>query len=416
MCVVTKRVLLVCPSFPPVNDTSCRRAAAFSKYLARMSWHVSVLAAQHPGTPSYLLTPQEAWKLAGVHEDRITRVDAKSFAPKSRLSVVTTLLKDHWVLPGSGPVSWCQRVFRTVPVYDYDLDAIWATYPGAGPLLVASKLSKILDLPWIADFRDLPNQNAKVPKWIRLMAMIRIRQISSSASHWVTVSEPMGKALKTNYRDRVVIIPNGYDLELLPASPFKPAKDAFTIVYTGVVANNRDPNPLIRAVNALISEGFVTERGIQIFLYGSSKDRINGDCLPFLGKTVHVEPYVSLTDVMRIQMQATVLLVLGIPRMHGLPTGKLFEYMIAGRPVIAYPKDVTGIDAVLQKTGIGKSCDSEAELKELILDWYRQWATTGDIKLPRNPVEIEKYSRQRHTRQLASLLREAIALHRRRKA
>jgi glycosyltransferase involved in cell wall biosynthesis len=115
--------------------------------------------------------------------------------------------------------------------------------------------------------------------------------------------------------------------------------------------------------------------------------------------------------VLDAQRQATVLLVLGMPGARGVLTTKLFEYMAAGRPVLAYPKDPECMDRVLEATGVGVSCDSVDELKAVLLRWHREWKATGDVRMNRNRDEIMKYSRKEQAKALAAVLDRVVAEH-----
>jgi recombinational DNA repair protein (RecF pathway) len=83
--------------------------------------------------------------------------------------------------------------------------------------------------------------------------------------------------------------------------------------------------------------------------------------------------------------------------------GKLFEYMVSERPIIAIGPRQSDFAEIISQTNTGVFFDySEKEkLKNVILQYYNQYL---DGKLQSNGVGLQKYSRKSLTKELVELL------------
>lgn len=398
------RILLVSMMFPPTNFIRTRRSGAFAKYLSRMGWDVTVLTTSLDDAESgTLMSPEEYALVADISEDRVLRGPP---VPPRRVHIPG---EGCWLNPGSRADWVHRRQMRCFHEHRPEIDVIWATYECAGSLWSARAISRDLSIPWIADFRDLPYMFTHVPKLLRWVGMKRVTRICQSAAAWVPVTAPMADVLRPYYRGPIQVITNGYDPDLYPFGRFGPSRSRFRIVYTGTVYRGRTPNDVIRAVQELIATGELRGEKVSIDFYGSGDSWLSEEYRPLLGDVIGIHPFTSAIETARIQMEATILLSLATRGIAGVVSGKLPEYLGAGRPIVSYPNDVSGMDPVLRATGAGLSCGSVAELKAVLLAWYREWQATGDIHLKRNRTQVESWSRRRKAEELSRLCRRVLA-------
>jgi len=348
----------------------------------------------------------------GLDTCRVVRIE-KPRRPFSKNPIVRALrgMAEYWVLPGSSNSHAAHLVLGQTAGMRFDPDVIWATAPGYSVFLIASSLSLRLGVPWVADFRDLADQYVVYPWWVRRVMAWRERQFCRSAAH-ITTTAPNFQILRRRHGVPVTFIPNAYDPDELCESPKEPARDKFRLVYTGSVQGRQDPWPFIQAVHELIEAHRIPADRILMEFHGFLGRRARRSCRPGIrppAVDIRIGAWLPRQDTLRLQREATVLLLLGVP---GAPCavlpGKLFEYMAAGRPVLAFPTDGAGITPILQATGIGRSCDTVEELKATLLQWYREWEATGDIHRDRNPEAIQQYSRKEQAGQLAAVLDRVV--------
>jgi hypothetical protein len=83
--------------------------------------------------------------------------------------------------------------------------------------------------------------------------------------------------------------------------------------------------------------------------------------------------------------------------------GKLFEYMVSNRPIIAIGPKNSDFAEIITNTNTGVFLDysEKMRLKSVILDFYNQFLQG---KLQSNGVGLQKYSRKRLTGELVGLL------------
>ena len=121
----------------------------------------------------------------------------------------------------------------------------------------------------------------------------------------------------------------------------------------------------------------------------------------FLTKT----EYLPHDEVIKIQIQSQVLLLL-INRTTNakmILTGKLFEYMSAGRPILCIgPVDGDAAE-IIRETGCGvvSNFDDEKLLQNNVLQLYQEFQTGKQFLKTHG---IEKYSRKSLTAELVKIL------------
>src|SRR5690606_41457337 len=83
--------------------------------------------------------------------------------------------------------------------------------------------------------------------------------------------------------------------------------------------------------------------------------------------------------------------------------GKLIEYMVSCRPILAIANDASDIRDIIVSTNTGVFFDySEKDrLRESILNYYRQYKENN---LTSHPIGLQQYSRKNLTKKLSEIL------------
>ena len=117
---------------------------------------------------------------------------------------------------------------------------------------------------------------------------------------------------------------------------------------------------------------------------------------------LEILPYLPHEEVVKEQMRAQVLLLLinRTPNAHLILTGKLFEYMGAGRPILGIGPVTGDAATILNETGAGVMVDFEEEklLKKYIWDYYKRYR---EGNLSSTAGNVHQYSRLELTREMA---------------
>ena len=178
-------------------------------------------------------------------------------------------------------------------------------------------------------------------------------------------------------------IPNGADFDDVAGLERRPS-DRFRITHTGSFFGRRDPRPFLQA---LADSGLDVEaRFLGDF---RETDRAWAETLA-LGDRLRLLPYAPRTESLALQRDSEALLLL-IPeaggRGKGVLSGKVFEYVAVGRPILAVVPPDGAAAELIRETGAGVVAAPEerprvAPPKKLPV-WVRRKRSTAAARAPR---------------------------------
>jgi glycosyltransferase involved in cell wall biosynthesis len=399
-----KNVLLLAFYFPPRNHIASYRSGCYAKFLPENGWLPTVVCDDWPADrddydPDFVgVIPPE------VEIHRISSAPPRGFYER----VVLRKLAPY-VWPQRAPLNWWRQARTKVLslLQTKKFDAIWATSDPLVPMALAEEASRVAGIPWVADIRDCFNVQ-RLGSWYKRPFFARQeRRLCKAAAHVVAVSDGLAKGLGAKIGREVTVIHNGFDPTLLPeAAPAR--SDRFTIVYSGALfLPHRDPAPLLQAVELCVQRKLIPRDEIELQFYGSDATLINRT-FPNAAERIPVKifPRVSHKEILRVQMAASAQLLLSHTTEKGVLTGKVFDYLATGRPVLAVPDDHGEISGLLRRTGAGVSASNAEEIAKVLQNWHAQWKANGAVKLPRDEAEVGRYSRREQTKRLAGILGE----------
>jgi hypothetical protein len=144
-----------------------------------------------------------------------------------------------------------------------------------------------------------------------------------------------------------------------------------------------------------------------IRLYGRNLAIAERELARFTGLRASVEigGELSYRESLLAQRRATVLILLEWPdpQASGVLTGKIFEYLSSGRPIIATGPRGGEIDQVLRQTGRGRLAATVEELEALLLDAYKRYLTQGPEPTRSDLTALEPFTRRAMTGHLADV-------------
>jgi glycosyltransferase involved in cell wall biosynthesis len=211
---------------------------------------------------------------------------------------------------------------------------------------------------------------------------------------------------------KFVAIPNGYDeSDFASAGPAeRRAPKEFLVVHAGSInAAFRDPRPLFEAIRQAGDAGLVDPARLRLRFLGGGPFGDSAEMRQAIEKTkltgrVEFLPRVPYGAALSELTNADLLLLLQASRdTVDLVPAKLFEYLRAGRPVLA----LAGVGAtaeVLKEVGGGWVVDPAdgAGLRTAIRAAYEAW-TNGSLRArTANPAILPKFTRERLTTQLVA--------------
>jgi glycosyltransferase involved in cell wall biosynthesis len=402
---MTRSVLLIARAYPPLNAAGAHRPAKLAKYLPAFGWTPVVLCAEW--------TPANAW--GGFYDPLLARMPdvcetVRVPHPKRASNLVGRAVARTMAALWPYHVPWrfwrCLKRKAERLVGEGAFDALWSTYSPGVTHRVAGRLSARFGVPWVADFRDLPDQHRL--SWRARWAVRREIATCRRASALTTVSDPLAARLAARYEVPVRVIMNGFDPDDCQGAEGV-ALPQFTIGYFGLVYEGRDPRPLFAAADRLLEQGAVDPNSLRIDFYGTGPSAVDGYAAGFrcrpLVRSLSRLPHREMTEVQR---RLAVLLLLSHADSPGIVTSKIFDYLGARRPILDVPGgDVTR--QVLADTGAGVSASDPAEIADVLARWYREWKRTGTVAYAGDPQRIARYSCRERARELAQVLDSVAA-------
>jgi glycosyltransferase involved in cell wall biosynthesis len=400
---MSKRVLLIAEYYYPSNAAGAHRPAKLAKYLPQFGWFPTVLCADIRPGDFYGFYDKDLAARADVC--RTVRVPSPSLGPKWKRAI----LRAEWRLwPYKAPILFTRKVMAAAEALaaDRPFDAVWSSYGPAWAHTVAGRLAAGLGIPWVADFRDLPDETT--PNATQRKTVKEEVRVCASASALVTVSDALAERLRTRHGVPVHVISNGFDRDDYPAEEAGKS-DLFTIDYYGIVYSSaglvRDPSPLFAALDMLVARGEIDPEKVRVRFFGTDPEAL----APWVGgyrckAAVEAMPRVPYPEMVRLVQRSVVLLLLSTPGAKGIATSKLFEYLGAGRPILNVPGDGDVVDRIVAATQAGATAGDPEAIARVVKTWYDEWRQTGWVAGRSIPEEVARYSRRGQAGQLAAIL------------
>ena len=392
------RIVIVTYNWPPRNAIGTHRPYSWAKYWSRAGAKVTVLTARKQSfdLPLDLELPElPGVKVIEADFDISVAASSARLGGRHWEKGLTWLKRAKRVCEGWFGIAldardgWVKGAMPHALQLAEDADVVVSTYGPRGCHLIASAMKRHRPkLFWVADYRDLWSQNhlsGYNSRARKKEAAMEREHVGTRADMLTVVSEDLANQLRFFLKKPTYVIYNGFDVEdavelLAPAS-----SDVKRIVYTGLLyPGSRDPTPLFSAMRELQLEGRLNPSDLQVDFYGPASDWLQNLISQFgLSEFVKVHGRVLRNIALTRQCQADRLLLLesGATEAKGVLTGKLFEYLAAGRPIISLGSSPdSAIATVLEDCAsgicIGTDVKSARQLIEELLagdvpEWFR---------------------------------------------
>ena len=291
-------------------------------------------------------------------------------------------------------------------------DAVLTTGPPHSTHFVGLALRRTHGTPWLVDFRDPWTEidfQAELPMTgpARALDAFLERRVLRNADGFAVVSPSMQRRFaQRGYASEV--IENGFDpADFEEGTPSHAvSRDAFVVAHVGNMNRARNPEALWKALS---DPEVVSDCPALQFRFTGHVDPavLASASASYAGVHLDTLPYVPHRAAID-RMREAALLLLCINRVQGaegIPTGKLYEYLASGRPVLALGPVDGDAARILQETGTGRMFDfDDADgVRAFLRMHYEAWRAGSPIQGA--PADrIARYSRREQTRQLAALL------------
>ena len=277
------------------------------------------------------------------------------------------------------------------------IETIVTTSPPHSTQLIGLELKRLYPhLKWVADLRDpwtdiYYNEDLYPTRWAKKRNLRYERSVFLGADQIITVSEECRRlfAQKADVAEKIAVVPNGYDTKDFINSTIINKKEKITpnyiLSYIGVMAPQYDIEPLKKLVQG--------RNDILLRFVGVVSEDIKREIQSWGVQTEFVS-YVSHGKAIEY-MQASDALLLFIPNVlnnEGILTGKLFEYLAAGRKILLFGPEGGDAMHLINECEAGECYSEDFSLNEFLNKPYK------------GNDNIKSYSREALAYKIASIL------------
>ncbi|MEH6680053.1 MAG: glycosyltransferase family 4 protein [Sediminicola sp.] len=423
-----EKVLIVTYYWPPAGGPGVQRWLKFVKYMKDFGMEPVVYIPKNPHYPLrdesflgevpkdltvYSMPIWEPYGLSGVFSKKKTKrissgiITSKeqSFMERAMLWVRGNLFvpdaRKYWVRPSIK--------FLHKKIAEENVKTIITTGPPHSLHLIGLGLKRVSGVQWIADFRD-PWTSIGYHKKLKLGKRAEKKHakleslVLNGADKVIVTSNTTKKEFEGITKSPIQVITNGFDGK---APEFSHLDSKFTISHIGSLLSGRNPIGFWKVLQELIRENKDFAEHFRLQLIGVVSEDVLETIESFgISPYITVTGYLSHTQALQKQQRSQVLLLVEMdePETMGIIPGKLFEYMMAKRPILALGPVDWEVGTIIAETQTG-SCfgyTDTQEVKQLLLKWFQAYRNGG---LHIRPMDIDSYSRRELTRKLVDFIR-----------
>ena len=423
------KILLITYYWPPAGGPGVQRWLKFVKYFSEFGITPVVYI---PKNPSYPLMDEsllkevskdvtiikhpifEPYRFAEFFSKKEANTISKGIiAKKEKQSFIQKLLlyiRGNFFIPDAR-IFWVRPSVQFLEEYiaEHNINTIITTGPPHSVHLIGKALKKKLDISWLADFRDpwtTIGYHAKLKLGKRASKRHKQleKEVLTCADHLIVTSFSTREEFRQLTNQPISVITNGYDIEMVDDIELD---EKFTISHIGSLLSGRNPEQLWKAMYDLTIENQDFATSFKLQLVGAvSEDVLSSIKKAGLSEFLDNQGYVSHKDAIKIQHSSQVLLLIEIDSkdtMCIIP-GKLFEYMVSTRPIIAIGPKGADISTLIKETNTGEffEYDGYEEIKKILLDFFKEYRQGTLVSKAKG---IEKYSRRALTEKMATVLK-----------
>lgn len=408
-------MLIVAQISPPSEIVAARRTAGLAKWLGRRGHRVTVLTSRRSGEGGV----HGAVATVRTHDLAATRLNWRRPEPARALSAPTGPVRgiEAHVVPDMAVISWLPFALpRAMALARRDrFDCVITSSPPPSAHLIGPALQR-LGVHWIADIRDGWTAEAPRPSWPlaleeRMDSGLE-RELISRADGVMAVTGPIVDDLNARLGVRARLLPNGYDPEERARVQTSwadglLAQDRHSLVHTGRAAMSEvSPTVVLDALRELCRTSPEVAGRLEVVFAGpQSQDELRELSDPALRAVARSVGSLDRDRALALQQAADSLLVITTgPRERSLATGKLFEYLTAGPPILVVG-DRSEAASIVSQTGTGFAVPSDSPAA--VAEGIRRLVSGAPIE--RDPEAIARYSWARLGERASELIEEVCA-------
>lgn len=344
--------------FPPFNEIGAVRPYELARFLAGAGHHVSVVTSSGNWSPQTYKADVSGFDVVWVEIPSLMR-----YADSPKPNFAKRLIKrffypDPWILMRRNLLSTAKGAFGG------KVDLVISSGLPFSTHVVARDLSLHFGVPWIADNRDLWADTPYRRQFFgsQYLDLLYERSVLKKATSCLVIGEGMLKELRRRLPGmKVDLLMNGADCSPAEYVHSDYRGDEISFVYTGTLyKGRRDVSPLLNAL--------VQERKSVMYFYGAESEYVEAYAQRFASVKIKNGGRVGKDEIKNIQKKASFLvLALGTDVFEKtVLTGKFFEYLETGRPIIALCDQDSELGILVKRYRLGCASRNSAEISRFV--------------------------------------------------
>lgn len=424
------KILIVSYYWPPAGGPGVQRWLKFVKYLPGFGVQPVVYIPENPTYPIIDKKLQdevsneviilknkifEPYQLAGFFSKKDTTKISSGIIPnKKKQSFIQKMMlwirgnifipdaRKFWIKPS---VNYLEKY-----IAKNNISTLITTGPPHSLHLIGLKIKEKQNIQWIADFRD-PWTTIGYHKELKLSSFAEKKhtnlekKVLNTADKIIVTSPTTQKEFELLTAKPITVITNGYDIEQVAR---KPLDEKFSLAHIGSLLSERNPEILWEVLSELVTEIPDFKEHFELKLIGAvSQEVLQSLDKHLLSNFTNYLGYIPHNEAVAQQRSSQVLLLIEInsPDTRCIIPGKVFEYMVSERPILAIGPQDSDIEPILKETNTGSFFlySEKEKLKTQILTYYNLYLQ-NNLKV--HAVGLQKYSRKNLTQQLVAFIKK----------
>lgn len=294
-------------------------------------------------------------------------------------------------------------------------DVIWTSSPALSAHFVGLAIKQRFGIPWVADFRDPWVGNPVLlskefyPQWQLARQAKAEAKVASETDRCMFAHPLIAQEFGQRHylsKEKTVGVTCGYDPEDFSEKGARISpSDRLLIVHTGSFYGDYSPKPLYNALKLAVGHkpGLLRQLKL-VFVGGCTVD------FDLKGLEVEVLPRVPHGEAIAWMQRGDVQMVIFANSIgkHNI-SGKLFDYLATGRPILAIVPGQGSCAEIVRKTKSGLIADASSP-DEIInaLERLVRMKEDQSLRFEADASEIRKFSYSNLTQSMAGLFNECI--------
>lgn len=404
------KLLIIAYYFPPMGTVGVLRNYHFAKIFNEIFKQVFIISIKNVSLKSQDNLDISAFKISQVFNFDYRNVFSINLAntrksinakSKSKIIIFIRRLLDSFpfnTIMGEGGIFYIlSATYKAIKIVKKEnINYIYSSYRPIADHIIAYNIKVFYPkLIWIADFRDLPVDEFRQNTFFSRYQWKFVKLLLRKANKVITVTRGLNRKLKDIYPDPIVIQNGIYRFYDFPnISKF----EKFTISYTGsFYPRFQKPERLFEVISKLKKEGLLNYENFSLIYAGKDSLIWQNEISKYdLGDLSLDLSEIPMYDSVKIQHKShlNVLFSWSAIDSQGIFTGKFFEYLATGNPILMFINGEIDLEInhLFDDLNIGNVfyCKDQDLIYKTFKDYYFQWKKDKKLLFSPNTEKLKK--------------------------